>query len=194
MWGILLWLAILPAVLLIGVRSWPAVLATAGVTAAAAAFAYRLSKQPSYGIVGSSVLAALLAGVVAMTSCYMGPFLVVPTCAATASILFAMYSTPRERWVLTSIVSVGALAPFVAEITGLLPRAYAFERDRVIVLARAVALPEGATHAAMIYSTLSFIVLAAVLMGRVRDALQSFEERRFLQAWYLRELFPRRAG
>ena len=194
MWGILLWLAIFPAVLLIGVRSWPAVLATAGVTAAAAAFAYRLSKQPSYGIVGSSVLAALLGGVVAMTSCYMGPFLVVPTCAATASILFAMYSTPRERWVLTSIVSAGALAPFVAEITGLLPRAYAFERDRVIVVARAVALPEGATHAAMIYSTLSFIVLAAVLMGRVRDALQSLEERRFLQAWYLRELFPRRAA
>lgn len=194
MWGLLLWLAIFPAVALIGVRSWPVVLATAGMTALAAAFAYRLSRLPSYGIGGTSLLAALVAGIVAMTSCYMGPFAVVPTCAATASILFAMHATGRERWAVTAIVSAGALAPFVAEIAGLVPRAYSFEPDRLIVLARAIALPEGATHAAMIYSTLGFIVLEAVLMGRVRDALRALEERRFLQAWYLREIFPGGGG
>jgi tRNA A-37 threonylcarbamoyl transferase component Bud32 len=188
--GILLWLAILPVMILIGVRSWPVVITTAVVTGLAGAFAHRLSKQPSYGIGGAAILAALVAGVVGLTSCYLGPFTVVPTCAATASILFAMHATRRERPLLTGIVALGALAPFVAEILGIFPRAYAFEADRIVVFARAAALPAGATHGAMIYSTLSFIILAAVLMGRMRDALLVSEQRHFLQAWYLRKLFP----
>ena len=42
----------------------------------------------------------------------------------------------------------------------------------------------------MAYSTLTFTVFAGVLMGRMRDSLRSLEQRHFLQAWYLRELFP----
>jgi len=188
--GLLLWLMVFPAMVLIGVRSWPAVLATAGFTAAASAFAYWLSKQPSYGTGGAAVLATLVAGVIAMTSCYMGPFAVVPTCAATVTFLFTMHATRRERPIFAVIISLGALAPFVAEFLGVVPRAYAFEQDRVVIFARAVALPEAATTAAMLYCTLSFIVLAVWLMSRLRDALRVSEERHFLQAWYLRKLFP----
>jgi len=190
MWGILLWLAIFPVVLIIGVRNWPAVLATAGLTTAGALFAYKLSRQPRYGFGSTLTLAALLGSVVAMTSCYMGPFAVVPTCSATASMIFALHSTRRERSFLTAVIALGAAAPFVAEVFGLFPRAYAFEADRVIVFARAIALPEGATTAAMAYSTLTFTVFAGVLMGRMRDSLRALEQRHFLQAWYLRELFP----
>ncbi|MEZ4311118.1 MAG: serine/threonine-protein kinase [Polyangiaceae bacterium] len=190
MWGLLLWLAILPAVLLIGVLSWPAVLTTAGLTFAAAAFAYWMSRQPSYGTAATAILAVLVAGSVAMTSCYMGPFTVVPTCAATAGMLFTTHTRGRERLLMMTIVLLGALAPFIAEIFGLFPRAYEFHTDRVVLFARAVALPEAATTAAMLYSTLSFTVLGMFIMGRMRDAIADLEERRFVQAWYLRELFP----
>ena len=192
--GMLLWLAIFPAMVAIGVRSWPPVLVLAGITAVGAGFVYWMSKQPSYGIVLTSIMGVFIAAIVAMTSCYLGPFAVVPTCAATASILFTTHATRRERWFLSGIVSAGAMAPYVAEVTGLFPRAYAFEADRIIVFARAIELPEGATTAAMAYSTLSFIIFAAVLLGRIRDALQESEQRHFLQAWYLRELFPARAA
>ena len=189
-WGLLLWLAILPPVLLIGVRSWPAVLTTGGLTLLAVLFTFRMSKLPRYGLGHTATLAVMLATVVAMTSCYMGPFAVVATCSATTSILFAMHMTRQERPVITTIITLGALAPFAAEVLGIFPRAYAFEADRIIVFARAIALPEGATTAAMAYSTLSFTVFAGLLMGRMRDTLQSHEQRHFLQAWYLRELFP----
>ncbi len=189
-WGLLLWLAILPPVLLIGVRSWPAVLTTGGLTLLAVLFTFRMSKLPRYGLGHTATLAVMLAAVVAMTSCYMGPFAVVATCSATTSILFAMHMTRQERPVITTIITLGALAPFAAEVFGIFPRAYAFEADRIIVFARAVALPEGATTAAMAYSTLSFTVFAALLMGRMRDTLKAHEQRHFLQAWYLRELFP----
>ncbi len=179
---------------LIGVRSWPPVLALAGITAAAAAFLYWMSKQPSYGLRHTCTIGVFLAGIVAMTSCYLGPFAVVPTCAATASITFTTHATRLERWLLSGITSAGAMVAFLVEDTGLFPRAYAFEADRIIVFARAIELPEGATTAAMAYSTLSFIMFAAVLLGRIRDALQESEQRHFLQAWYLRELFPARAA
>ena len=192
--GMLLWLAIFPVIVLIGVRSWPPVLALAGITAAAAAFLYWMSKQPSYGLRHTCTIGVFLAGIVAMTSCYLGPFAVVPTCAATASITFTTHATRLERWLLSGITSAGAMVAFLVEYTGWLPRAYAFEADRLIVFARAIELPEGATMGVMAYSTLSFIMFAAVLLGRIRDALQESEQRHFLQAWYLRELFPARAA
>ncbi len=189
-WGLLLWLAIFPAMVLIGVRNWPAILTTAGLTLAAAIYCYRLSLLPRYSTAALIPLVVMCAGITAVVSCYMGPFTVVATCAATASIQFALQCTRRERPLFTTIISLGALAPFVAEWFGLFPRAYAFEADRMIVFARAVAFPEGATTAAMAYSTISFTVFAALLMGRMRDSLQTHEQRHFLQAWYLRELFP----
>ena len=54
--------------------------------------------------------------------------------------------------------------------------------------------PQGATTAAMAYSTLTFTAFAGVLMGRQHDALRRLEKRNFLQAWYLRELFPAGGG
>jgi serine/threonine-protein kinase len=189
-WGLLLWLAIFPAMVLIGIRSWASTVALAGTTLVAAAYAFWISRQPRVGVGGVTALSGMLAAIVAMTSCYMGPFAVVPTCAATASILFAMHGNKRERLLSTILVSVGVLAPFAAELLGVFPRAYAFEPDRIVVFARAVALPQGPTMGAMAYSALSFTVFAAVLMGRMRDALRVSEQRHFLQAWYLRELFP----
>lgn len=124
----------------------------------------------------------------------MGPFAVVTTCAATSTMLLSMHSTLKERPFVTGIVTAGAMAPFIAEVLGIFPRAYAFEADRVIVFARAIALPQGATTAAMAYSTLTFTAFAGVLMGRQHDALRRLEKRNFLQAWYLRELFPAGGG
>ncbi len=192
--GLLLWLMIFPAVVYIGVRDWLAVSATAVVTALASLFSFRMSKMPSVSSASVYVLTAAIACVVALTSCYMGPFTVVPTCAASSSIILAMNVSRRERWVSTAIISLGALAPYAVERLGWFAPAYKFELDRVIVFARGVNLPEVATNAAMLYSTLSFVLLAAILMGRVRDALQVHESRQFLQAWYLRELFPARSG
>ncbi|MFO0587276.1 MAG: serine/threonine-protein kinase [Polyangiaceae bacterium] len=193
-WGLLLWLAVFPATVIIGVRSWPAVLALAGTTALAALYCYWLWTRTRYSTRALMVLVAMCAGVTAMTSCYLGPFAVVSTCAATASIQFALQCRKSERPLFTAIISLGAVAPFLAEWLGVFPRAYAFEADRMLVFARAVALPQGATTSVMAYSTLTFTVFAAILMGRLRDNLRAHEHRHFLQAWYLREIFPAGGG
>jgi eukaryotic-like serine/threonine-protein kinase len=194
MQGLLLWLSTLPLVTVIGVESWLAVGGLALATALAAAVAYRMSRFPRVDLRWSAVLATLVAAVVALTSCYLGPFTLVPTCAATASLLFATSATRRERRIFAAILAAGAMLPFLVEILGLVPRAYDFEPGRIIVFARAVRLPEAATMATMMYSTLTFTVFAMMLMGRMRDALSASERRQFLQAWYLRQLFPAAGG
>jgi hypothetical protein len=82
------------------------------------------------------------------------------------------------------------MLPFGVEFTGIFGRSYIFESDRLIILARAVALPETATLLAMLYSTVSFVVLSVWIVGRMRDALAASEQQKLVQSWLLRRLFP----
>ncbi len=188
--GLLALLTVVPVVMLIGVKSWLALGATALATLFAAVAAHWASKQARHGTSQIVLLAALVAAMLTLQSCYMGPFTLVPTCAATCSMFFGLAAVKRERWLVAGILSLGALVPFVAEALHLGPPAYAFEADRLIVFARAIELPRGPTLAAMAYSTVAYTVLSMVLVGSVRDALSEAEQSRFLQAWHLRQLFP----
>jgi hypothetical protein len=136
------------------------------------------------------VLATLVSTVVALTSCYLGPFALVPTCGAIASVLFVPQVNRRERPLITGIFVLGVLAPFLTELFGIGPPAYAFEADRIVIFARGIALPRGATFAAMIYSSAGFPILAMYFLGKMRDRIEASEKRHFIQGWYLRHLFP----
>jgi eukaryotic-like serine/threonine-protein kinase len=188
--GLMLWGASLPLALFIGVKSWLAIGASAVALGLAILLARRMARSSGVGSRDALLLASVVAAVVALTSVYLGPFTLVSTCAGTAALLFATAANKRERPLIAAIFSVGSLLPFLAEIFGVFPRAYAFEPGRILVFERAVALPEGPTMGAMMYSTLSFVVLATILVGSMRDALSASEQRQFLQAWYLRQLFP----
>lgn len=189
-YGLLAWLAVVPMVIAIGVQSKLAVGATAFVDIVAAAYALYQSRRPKFGMIASTTLVVLVASTVALVSCYLGPFALVPTAAVSANMIYAMQATPVERrigmWVFVILTSV----PYAAEYFGFFGRSYIFESDRLIILARAVALPETPTILAMLYSTLSFIILSSVLVGRMRDALTASERQKRVQAWLLRRLFP----
>jgi len=188
--GLLALLTVVPVVILIGVKSWLALGATALATLLAAIASHWASQQRRHGTGQVLLLSALVAAMLTLQSCYMGPFTLVPTCAATCSMFFGLAAMKRERWLVAGTLSVGALLPFVAEALHLGPPAYAFEADRLIVFARAIELPRGPTLAAMAYSTVAYTVLSMILVGSVRDALSDAEQSRFLQAWHLRQLFP----
>ena len=190
MHGLIAWLAALPFAMLVGVKSWLAVGGAAAATLAAILVARRMHRKGRFGAREVGVAAVVTAMVVAFTSTYLGPFTLAPTCAATASLIFAKIATRRERPIFIGVLSLGVLAPFAAELAGLGPRAYAFEPDRIIVFARAMALPSWPTMAFMAYSTLTFTILPAAFIGALGDALSRSEQRHVLQSWYLRRLFP----
>jgi len=189
-YGLLAWFFVVPMVIAIGVQSKIAVAATAVVDIAAAAYAFYQWRRPQIGAMGVITLAVLVSATVALTSCYLGPFAIVPTAAVSAMLIYAMNTTPLERRWGTAVFVVFTLLPYLVEFTGIFGHSYVFEADRMIILARAVALPQTATMLAMLYSTLSFVILASLIVGRMRDALAKNEQQRMVQAWLLRRLFP----
>ncbi len=189
-YGLLAWLAVVPMVFAIGVHSKLAVGATAAVDILAAAYAFYQSRRPNFGAIGPITLAVLVAATVALSSCYLGPFALVPTTAVSAMLLYSMSTTPYERRIGAAVFVGFTSLSYLVEFTGIFGRSYIFESDRLIILARAVALPETATLLAMLYSTVSFVVLSAWIVGRMRDKLAANERQKLVQAWLLRRLFP----
>jgi hypothetical protein len=57
-----------------------------------------------------------------------------------------------------------------------------------VLLPRALELPRGLTIAALIYTSLAFVVIPAILLGRVRDALGLAQQKLFLHTWHFRRL------
>ena len=193
-YGLIAWLAVLPMVLAIGVHNKFVIAATAIVDLGAALFAFIQSRRQSFGPLAAMTVAVLVAATVALSSCYLGPFALAPTAAVSAMLICSMHATPRERRMGAAVFVVFTSLPFLAEFTGVFGHAYIFESDRLIVLARAVALPETPTLLAMLYSTVSFIILSAVFVGRMRDQSWAIEQQRLVQAWLLRRLFPDAMG
>lgn len=189
-YGLLAWFAVVPMVIAIGVQSKMAITAAATVDLLAAAYAFYQWRRPPVQSSGVITLAVLISATIALTSCYLGPFAIVPTAAVSSMLLYSMHTTRHERRWGTAVFVLFTLLPFIVEFTGILGHSYLFESDRLIILARAVALPQTATMLAMLYSTLSFVILASLIVGRMRDTLSKNEQQRMVQAWLLRRLFP----
>jgi hypothetical protein len=47
------------------------------------------------------------------------------------------------------------------------------------------------TIAALLYTCSGYILLPVLYIGRLRDTLSAVEDRQFLQAWYMKRMFPK---
>jgi len=105
--------------------------------------------------------------------------------------LFALYVERSWRpWLLVAGAAM-VLLPFAAELIPGLPRGFTFEPGAVVLHARALDLPPKLTSFALLYTSIGYVLLPAVFLGRLRDTLRASEDRTFLQAGPLRRLFPR---
>jgi serine/threonine-protein kinase len=179
-----------PLMLLIGVRSWLLVgggMLVTVLTALAARWAHKTRK------VGTATFAAILVMaflVIIIHGTWLGPFVLLPTSATITTSVFALHAERRERALVLAAGAAMFLLPFLAELLGLVPPGFSFEPGRVILHERALALPATMTTVALVYTSVSYIVLPGLFLFRVRDSLQSAEDRRFYQAWTMRQLFP----
>jgi len=137
------------------------------------------------------VLAALI---VVVQSTWLGPIVLVPTAAAVTWSVFSLYAERRWRPGVLVAGAVMVLAPFAAELVPWWPRGFTFEPGAIVLRARALDLPEGLTTFALLYTSVGYVLLPPLFLGRLRDELRGSEERTFLQAWTLRRLFPHREG
>ncbi len=179
-----------PLMLLIGVKSWALVGGGMIFTVLAAFFAWRAYRTRTTATLPYVVFLVLNVFVVMCHGSWLGPFVLLPTSATITTSLFALYAERRERAVVLVAGVSMFLIPFAAELLGLVPSGFSFEAGSVVLHPRALALPPTLTTIALVYTALGYIVLPVLFLFRVRDALRAADDRRFLQAWTMKQLFP----
>jgi serine/threonine-protein kinase len=188
--GLSAWFVGLPLAAWVGVRAWPLIGLMAMMNAATIGYIVLLMRWRTRRTRHVIVLNLLLATILAMSSCWLGPFVLVPVACCSIALIFASRCKPSERpWVM-GIWSVAILAPFALELTHVLPPSFSFVGGEVILHPRALRLPEGPTLVALAYTSLTFMLFPVIFVGRLRDRQRDGDRRLFVQAWALTQLFP----
>jgi hypothetical protein len=189
---VFLWLTSIPLAAALGVRSWPVVLVTSGLLLGC--FAYMWSRhqavQRNHAMYYRHPLglAVGLGAVIALTSSWLGPFVLTPLAGAAALVFFLLLTAEgAKRWAI-AISSAAVAVPFAVELLGIVPPAFTFEGSDIVLHARALALPEVPTLAVFVCQT-GFLVLTASFIGRLVDRKQARDRQSFVRGWYLRQLF-----
>ena len=190
--GLAMWLATLPLALMVGVRDWRVLSSLVVLTVLCICFilAVLRSRTAIRSRVPAIVLASVCSLIIALTTTFLGPFVLVPVAACAACTMFLIHSAREEAPVLGGIWILGIFAAFSVEWLHLLPPAYSFTNGDIVLHPRLLNLPETTTMAFLTYTSVSFVAgigwAVSLIRGKQRDA----ERRLFGQAWLLQRLFP----
>jgi serine/threonine-protein kinase len=177
-----------PLFMLLGVRSWLAPIVGMSLTVLLAAFCAWYTRSRTAPMAGAYVPGVLNVGIVATMSCWLGPFVLVPTAAAISSHYFSLQVGPKERPVAALLGVLAFVIPLTLELLHLVPPSFHFEGDRMVLLPRSSHIPAVLTLIVLVHATLTWLIFPIVASGRVRDALHRAERQLFLHAWHLRRL------
>jgi serine/threonine protein kinase len=189
-WGFLSWLLVVPLVILAGVRDWTWFGIALGSTLGALGWALYRRSAGSTRTIDGVVLGIFLVGILASVGSYLGPFVVVPTCATAAAMFYAMHAEKKDRPTFLGILLFGALLPFALEYFGAFGPRVSIAADGLTIPPRLVGYPPVVTWAGLAWVSASFVVFSALLVSRLRDRLDLAEERLRVSAWHLKQLFP----
>jgi tRNA A-37 threonylcarbamoyl transferase component Bud32 len=184
------WFLALPLAMSIGIRDWASVGVMALLTLVSMLYMMQVLRRRARSTIHVIALAALLGTTLSMTSRWLGPFVLVPVATCSIAMLFASRCKPTERLWLMVIWGLAVLAPFGVELLHIGPPAYSFRDGELVLHARALDLPKGLSLAALAYTSLTFMILPMILVGKLRDRQTDGDRRLFVQAWHLRQLFP----
>ena len=139
------------------------------------------------------LLVVFTATVTGLLACVAGPFMVVPTLAATNSTLFAPQTTIRDRNILHGALVLSIVVPAMLSVMGVIPRLITFTADGGILVESPIfAFHDNSAFAALILIHVMLVVFPGAVMGRFFDRLHQVEARAIVQSWYLRQLLPKR--
>jgi serine/threonine-protein kinase len=139
------------------------------------------------------VLVGSTAVTIGLLSSLFGPFVFVPSLAATYTIFYAPQTTVRERNFLHAVLALAVLLPGVLGELGVVPRLATFLPDGSMVVRSPIfGFEEGGTLLILLVSNLLLVVVPGTIGGRFFERLRTLEARSIVQGWYLRQLLPKR--
>jgi serine/threonine-protein kinase len=187
------WILVVPAVVAFGITSWArggALIASLVGTALLAILAWRtrrVSDGATLALLGASSLS------IALVSFVFGPFVLVPSLAATNAMFFALNAEkPLRRFVVGASVAAVTL-PFLASLAGLDATYYSFAAGAMTITSPMMGFPPALAQGLLLVVSVALVTTPTLLAGRMRDELAKAEERVILQAHYLAQLVPEAA-
>jgi eukaryotic-like serine/threonine-protein kinase len=180
----------------LGVQSWPALaLVGAPLLGAAVACAFgrwrflRTHYAPWMGV----TVAGLSFLSIAASASMFGALVFVPGLAVAN--LMALYVGPlrRQGTTLLALACLSIAVPFALEWAGVLPAAYEFRGDAIVIFPLAFGFPELYTRLALVGAALATVVLPGLTVWQGSQALMRARERAHTQAWQLQQLVPSEA-
>ena len=182
------WIGVIAYVLFMGVRDWIAfTIPTVGVVLILLHMA-RFHLTGVFSAFDRKLLAVLTFSTIAAFSVWLGPFVLVPLATACGALVFSIQSDRKERWFYLLVATAASALPYLVELSGLFPPAYEFRDGALVLLPRAVHLSPRWTLLGLVYLSVSFTVVPAFYLGRVRDSLASAEQKLFLHAWHFEQI------
>jgi serine/threonine-protein kinase len=186
------WLCFIPVVLALGVRDVFAAAVTGGAVLLAAAGSVLYARGRTSGAVRFAIYCfGTLA--IASSCTLMGWAIVVPSLAAVHTVGFILYGDKKLQPAALALGALSVIVPFVLQEAGWLPRAYVFEGDRMTVLPHMTGLPPMRSQIYLLLASLAAIIAPTIVISRLRDTLETAEEKAFMHAWTLQNLVPGRA-
>lgn len=182
-----------PLMVIAGVRNWPIVGAGWATVVLAALVARRFYRQRVTSSLDFAVMLGFCFVIVVVQGTWLGPFVLMPMAATIVTAIFSLYGSDRERPYVIAAGIAMALLPFLAELVPGVPPGYSFQEGNVVLHPRALDLPPTVTTIALLYTTAGYAVLPALFLSRLKKTLRGTEDRLLLQAWTLRQLFPKSA-
>ncbi|MBL8719070.1 MAG: protein kinase [Myxococcales bacterium] len=186
------WLLVLPLLLFAGLADgtvWVGFALMLGVPALAAAWVAR-RKGPLTDRVGFGVLLATTSAI-ALSSAYLGPFIVVPAWAAQNTLVFAMHA--RAGWPRFGAIAIGTfavIAPLALELTGVISPSFRFVGGKLELASRVVTLSPAPTLLLLFGITLALIAIPSLIVARAHDDATEAKKRLATHLWHLRKIVP----
>ena len=186
--AMLAWFLFVPVLFAIGIRSWWDVFYIAFPAAAASATAFYAASRRHIGYgLQIAVMIFMLLGAIAISRVF-GPLIMMPTLVASYAIVLQAHPSHWFRQLALLVAALALTVPTVLELLDVIPRSYAFDAGRWIVLPQMIALPQAGTIGLLFAANLSMTVIPCMFIAKMRADLSNVQARQLVQAWHFRRL------
>jgi len=185
----LLWLAMVPLLFWLGVRSVTPIVIAVVLILGASASCWLFARRPTIGKPGMYVVLLFSTAALAVASRAFGPLVFAPQVLLATNFCFALTESRKHRIAFALIGSTSVFGPLALERLGWLPSSYAFDELGMRILPQVANLPEGPTLATLGLACLAILASSTFWCDVLRTELERAQRQTVLQAWHLKRLF-----
>jgi hypothetical protein len=185
----LVWFLFLPLFWWMGMRDLGVIAAVLGPIGVSSALNLLEAKRPVVRPWVQYTSAVCTVFAIAASSRIFGPFVLVPTLAATYAVSMYMHPHRTPRRAALILCCLAMVVPAVLEYAGVLPRTVTVQ-EGAIVIRTIGTLREGPAIIFLVIAGISMTLSSCFFVGSIRGALVRAERRLHLHAWHVQRMMP----